>query len=105
MKTVTVVLVAAGYCKRTPPTMKQIKNYLKGVHSYKGPELNHLNQENIVSEFRKLVRARKGVIKPEKVSPVKRETAKKPKPRLKGKKRKPEFTAPKKKRVKQESTF
>ena len=53
----------------------------------------------------KLVRARKGARKPEKVSPAKRETAKKPKPRLKGKKRKPEFTAPKKKRVKQESTF
>ena len=35
MKSVTMVVVAAGYCKRTHPTMKQIKNYLKGVHSYK----------------------------------------------------------------------
>ena len=54
MKSVTVVVVSAGYCKRTPPTMKQIKSYLKGIHFYKEADLKHLNQDNIVTEFRRL---------------------------------------------------
>ena len=102
MKSVTLVVVAAGYCKRTPPTMKQIKNYLKGVHAYKETQLKHLNEENIVAEFRKLVRSKKAVVKPEKVSRARKHTMK-PKPQLKGKKRKPEFITPKRKRVKEES--
>ena len=82
---------------------KQIKNYLKGVHSYREAELNHLNQENVVEAFRKLVRSRKAVVKPEKVSAVKKDGPMKPKPKLTGKKRKSKPT-PKRKRVKQEPT-
>ena len=103
MKSVTMVVVAAGYCKRTHPTMKQIKNYLKGVHSYKDKQLKHLSDDNIVVEFRKLVRSKKTVVKPEKVSRVKSDVAITPKPQLKGKKRKSEFTPPKRKRIKKES--
>ena len=55
---ITPLVVAAGYCKRTPPTLKQIKNFLKCAKGYKNHELSHLNDSNIVSEFRKLVRAR-----------------------------------------------
>ena len=98
-----LVVVAAGYCKRTPPTMKQVKAYLKGVRGYKESELSHLTNENIVTQFRKLIRARKAVVKAEKVSPVKSKSKMKPKPKLSGKKRKSEST-PKRKRVKQETT-
>ena len=103
MKSVTMVVVSAGYCKRTPPTMKQVKAYLKGVRCYNESELSHLTNENIVTQFRKLIRARKAVVKAEKVSPVKSKSTMKPKPKLSGKKRKSEST-PKRKRVKQEPT-
>ena len=105
MNSVTMVVVSAGYCKRTPPTMKQVKAYLKGVRCYNESELpvSHLTNENIVTQFRKLIRARKAVVKAEKVSPVKSKSTMKPKPKLSGKKRKSEST-PKRKRVKQEPT-
>ena len=99
MKSVTMVVVSAGYCKRTPPAMKQVKAYLKGVRCYKESELSHLTKDNIVTQFRKLIRARKAVIKAEKVSPVKSKSTMKPKTKLRGKKRKSGFT-PKRKRLK-----
>ena len=77
--------------KRTPPTMKQIKKiFERCTLLYKESQLpvKHLDKDIVVTEFRKMVRTRKSVVKQEKVSRVKKETVTKPKPWLKGKKRK-----------------
>ena len=62
MTRVTVVVKAAGYCKRAPASIKQAKTYLKKEKLYKKSEVDHLNDENVVEEFLKLCRARSRVV-------------------------------------------
>ena len=35
LTSVTRVVLSAGYCVRTPPSMKQIKSYLKGEKEFR----------------------------------------------------------------------
>ena len=58
MHKVTIVAQAAGYCKRAPVSTKQVQTYLKKVKQYKNAEVQHLTDENIVSEFTRLIKAR-----------------------------------------------
>ena len=62
MTRVTVIVKAAGYCKRAPASIKQAKTYLKKEKLYKKSEVDHLNDENVVKEFLKLCRARSRVV-------------------------------------------
>ena len=58
MRNVTIVVQAAGYCKRAPVSIKQVQTYLKKVKLYKNAEVQHLTDENMVDEFTRLVKAR-----------------------------------------------
>ena len=63
--------------------------------------MQRLDSDNVVMDFKQLVRGRTVAVKPEKISRVKSETPMKPKPKQQGKKRKTEFTS-KRKRAKQD---
>ena len=58
MNPVTIVVKAAGYCKRAPASVNQAKTYLKKEKFYKKREVDYLSEDNVVEEFLKLCRAR-----------------------------------------------
>ena len=88
MHKVTIVVQAAGMCKRAPVSIKQVQAYLKKVKLYKNVEVQHLTDANIVDEFTRLVKAR-----PSKV--INKMLSNKPKPKVKRKRN--ENVAPRKK--------
>ena len=91
MSRVTVIVMAAGYCKRAPASITQAKTYLKKVKLYKKREVEYLTEENVVEEFLKLCRARSRQV----IAKMKQEAAvKKEKPR---KRKRVEPKAPRKK--------
>ena len=57
MTRVTVVVQAAGYCKRAPASLNQAKTYLKKEKFYKKSEVEHLTEESVVENFLKWFRA------------------------------------------------
>ena len=58
MSRVTLIVQAAGYCKRDPASINEAKTYLKKEKLYKKKEVEHLSDANVVEEFLKLCRAR-----------------------------------------------
>ena len=88
MHKVTIVVQAAGMCKRAPVSIKQVQAYLKKVKLYKNVEVQHLTDANVVDEFTRLVKAR-----PSKV--INKMLSNKPKPKVKRKRN--ENVAPRKK--------
>jgi len=51
IKSVTLVVVSAGYCKRTPPTMKQIKSYLNCSGIYSPVQKEQINKLDSFCSF------------------------------------------------------
>ena len=86
---VTVVVQAAGFCKRPPASLNRAKQYLKKVKLYKKQQVDHLTQDNVIEEFTKLDKARTAKIvekmKAENLlsRPLKRKSQAKPLPRKK----------------------
>ena len=47
----------SGYAKRMPPTLKQIKNYLKGEFKVSKSDLETINEDNVGQKFVQLTTA------------------------------------------------
>ena len=54
-KEFTPVLQAAGYCKRSIPSLKQIKCYLKKEKKLTSAQLNEIQEEHVVTQWVKYI--------------------------------------------------
>ena len=51
----TPILQAAGYCKHSIPSLKQIKCYLKKEKKLTNAQFNEIKEENIVTQWVKYI--------------------------------------------------